>query len=124
LTFIDPIHQKQMLNHIADRTAVAHYNTSKICQNNLLYSRYPLQKVPPYKMGTCNPKVNRIWLNTELAKKPIESIEYVLIHEMVHLLERNHNVKFIAYMDKFLPKWKHIREELNRSWLGHVEWSY
>lgn len=76
------------------------------------------------KWGTCNPKVNRIWLNTELAKKPIESIEYVLIHEMVHLLERNHNEKFIAYMDKLLPKWKHIREELNRSALGHVEWSY
>jgi predicted metal-dependent hydrolase len=76
------------------------------------------------KWGTCNPKANRIWLNTELAKKPIESIEYVLIHEMVHLLERNHNEKFIAYMDKFLPKWRHLREELNRSALGHVEWSY
>lgn len=76
------------------------------------------------KWGTCNPKIKRIWLNTELAKKSIESIEYVLIHEMVHLLERNHNEKFLAYMDKFSPKWKHLREELNRSALGHVEWSY
>lgn len=76
------------------------------------------------KWGTCNPKAKRIWLNTELAKKPIESIEYVLVHEMVHLKERNHNEKFIAYMDKFLPEWKHLREELNRSALGHVEWSY
>jgi len=76
------------------------------------------------KWGTCNAKAKRIWLNTELAKKPIESIEYVLIHEMVHLLERNHNEKFISYMDKFAPKWKHLREELNRSALGHVEWSY
>ena len=75
------------------------------------------------KWGTCNSKAKRIWLNTELAKKPIESIEYVLVHEMVHLLERNHNEKFIAYMDKFLPKWKHLREELNRSTLGHVEWT-
>ncbi len=66
----------------------------------------------------------RIWLNTELAKKPIESIEYILIHEMVHLLERNHNGKFTAYMDKFSPKWKHLREELNRAPLGHVEWKY
>lgn len=74
------------------------------------------------KWGTCNAKAKRIWLNTELAKKPIESIEYVLIHEMVHLLERNHNEKFIAYMDKFLPRWKHLREELNRSPLGHIEW--
>lgn len=76
------------------------------------------------KWGTCNPKANRIWLNTELAKKPIESIEYILIHEMVHLLERNHNGKFTAYMDKFSPKWKHLREELNRAPLGHVEWKY
>jgi len=76
------------------------------------------------KWGTCTPKANRIWLNTELAKKPIESIEYILIHEMVHLLERKHNETFIAYMDKFSPKWKHLREELNRAPLGHVEWKY
>ncbi len=76
------------------------------------------------KWGTCNTKAKRIWLNTELAKKPIENIEYILTHEMVHLLERNHNEKFIAYMDKFSPKWKYLREELNRSALGHVEWSY
>ncbi len=76
------------------------------------------------KWGSCNVKAKRIWLNTELAKKPIESIEYILVHEMAHLLERNHNEKFIFYMDKFLPKWKHLREELNRSALGHVEWSY
>lgn len=76
------------------------------------------------KWGTCNPKAKRIWLNTELAKKPKEQIEYVLIHEMTHLLERSHNTKFIAYMDYFLPKWKHLRDELNRSALGHVEWSY
>lgn len=75
------------------------------------------------KWGTCNQKEKRIWLNTELAKKPIEFIEYVLVHEMVHLLERNHNEKFIAYMDKFFPKWKNLREGLNRSALGHVEWS-
>jgi len=76
------------------------------------------------KWGTCNAKAKRIWLNTELAKKPIESIEYVLTHEMMHLLERKHNDKFVNYMNKFLPKWKHLREELNRSALGHVEWSY
>ncbi|MFH1260127.1 MAG: SprT family zinc-dependent metalloprotease [Elusimicrobiota bacterium] len=76
------------------------------------------------KWGTCNPKAKRIWLNTELAKKPIENIEYILIHEMAHLLERKHNEKFIAYMDKFAPQWKHLRKELNRSALGPVEWSY
>ena len=76
------------------------------------------------RWGTCNIKTKRILLNTELAKKPIESIEYVLIHELTHLLERKHNETFIAYLDKFIPKWKHLREELNRSVLWHVEWSY
>jgi len=76
------------------------------------------------RWGTCNTKAKRIWLNTELAKKPIESIEYVLIHEMVHLLERNHSEKFITHMDTYSPKWKYLREELNCSALGHVEWSY
>jgi predicted metal-dependent hydrolase len=76
------------------------------------------------KWGTCNTIDKRILLNTELAKKPIEAIEYVLIHEMVHLLERNHNDKFIAHMNIFSPKWKHLREELNRSAHGHVDWSY
>lgn len=76
------------------------------------------------KWGTCNTKAKRIWLNTELAKKPLESIEYVLVHEMVHLLERKHNKRFIAYMDQFLPKWKYLRDALNRSALGHAEWSY
>jgi len=76
------------------------------------------------KWGTCNRKVKRIWLNTELAKKSVEHIEYVLIHEMVHLLERTHSEKFIACMDTFLPKWRHLREELNRSMLGHVDWCY
>lgn len=67
------------------------------------------------RWGTCCINAKRIWLNTELAKKPIECIEYVLIHEMVHLLERNHNHKFKAYMDKFLPNWRHLKKELNMS---------
>ncbi len=74
------------------------------------------------KWGTCNAKAKRIWLNTELAKKPLEHIEYVLTHEMVHLLERNHNDRFIAYMDKLMPNWRHNREELNRAALGYMEW--
>lgn len=76
------------------------------------------------RWGTCKTETKKIWLNTELAKKPIENIEYVLVHEMVHLMERNHNDNFIKNMNKYLPKWKYLREELNRSALGHVEWSY
>lgn len=74
--------------------------------------------------GNCHVEDKTIVLNTELAKKSIESIEYIVVHEMNHLLERNHNDKYIKYMNKFLPKWRHLRTELNRSALGHVEWSY
>ena len=66
------------------------------------------------KWGTCNIEKKRIWLNLELAKKKIESIEYIIIHEMVHLLERHHNEKFIAYMDRFISQWRIVKEELNK----------
>ena len=76
------------------------------------------------KWGTCNIEKKRIWINLDLAKKPLQCLEYIVVHEMVHLLERNHNDRFIAYMNKFLPQWKHYREELNRLPLSHVEWQY
>lgn len=76
------------------------------------------------KWGSCKPESKEIILNTELAKKPIESIEYILVHEMTHILERGHNEKFISILNKYLPNWEHVRTELNRSALGHVEWNY
>lgn len=76
------------------------------------------------KWGSCNHKVGRIWLNLELAKKPMSCIEYVTVHEMVHLLERRHGERFTAHLDKFLPMWRSYKEELNRSPLSHQDWSY
>ncbi len=76
------------------------------------------------KWGTCNREAKRIWINLELAKKPLECLEYIIVHEMIHLFERNHNDRFIAYMNKFLPQWKHFKQELNRLPVGHVNWSY
>jgi len=76
------------------------------------------------RWGTCNIEAKRIWLNLELAKKPVHCLEYILIHEMVHLLERRHNERFMAYMDKFLPQWRAYKEELNRFPISHVEWNY
>ena len=58
------------------------------------------------RWGTCNISDSRIWLNLELIKRPLECLEYVLVHEMVHLLERYHNQRFKAYMDEFLPDWR------------------
>lgn len=76
------------------------------------------------KWGACNEKAGRIWLNLELAMKPENCLEYVLVHEMTHLLERHHNDRFTALMDKHLPTWRSIKEELNRYPLSHQDWSY
>lgn len=76
------------------------------------------------KWGTCNRKAKRIWLNLELAKKPPECLEYIVVHEMVHLLERNHNDRFIALMTEFMPKWRFHKDELNRLPVSHVDWHY
>ncbi|WP_256999956.1 M48 family metallopeptidase [Candidatus Methanoperedens nitratireducens] len=76
------------------------------------------------KWGTCTIADCRIWLNLELAKKPEHCLEYIIVHEMVHLIERNHNDCFVAYMDKFMPHWHFYKEELNRSILSHEIWSY
>jgi len=74
------------------------------------------------KWGTCNPIAKRIWLNLELAKKPPELLEYVVVHEMVHLLERSHNKRFVTLMTQFMPKWKFYKDELNQLAVGHEDW--
>ncbi len=76
------------------------------------------------RWGTCKPEAGRIWLNLELVKKPPRCIEYILVHEMVHLLERSHNDRFVAFMDRFLPTWRLLRDELNRAPLAHAAWKY
>ena len=70
-------------------------------------------KLMKTKWGSCNIAAKRIWLNLELAKKNPTCPEYIVVHEMVHLLERLHNEKFVAYMDKFLPNWRSTKAELN-----------
>ena len=74
--------------------------------------------------GSCNIAAKRIWLNLELAKKPSSCLEYILVHEMVHLLERDHNDRFRELMDGFLPQWRSYRDQLNRAPLAHEDWRY
>lgn len=76
------------------------------------------------KWGSCNAGAKRIWLNLELAKKPPECVEYILVHECVHLLERNHNERFRAHMDKFMPNWRERRDLLNKMPLAFDTWLY
>lgn len=65
------------------------------------------------KWGSCNAEAKRIWINLELIKKPREYLEYIIVHELVHLLERKHNKKFKEIMDEYLPKWEIYRRQLN-----------
>lgn len=76
------------------------------------------------KWGSCNVEEKRIWLNLELAKKPPECLEYIVVHELVHLLERRHNERFKAHMERFLPDWRERRDLLNRMPLAHNHWAY
>ncbi len=76
------------------------------------------------KWGTCNTQAKRIWLNLELAKKPIECLEYIIVHELIHLLERTHNQTFINHMNTFMPKWRFYRDELNMLPFSHTDWKY
>jgi predicted metal-dependent hydrolase len=76
------------------------------------------------KWGTCNQAAKRIWINLELAKKPVNCLEYIIVHEMVHLLERSHNDRFKALMTKFMPKWRNHRDTLNKLPTKHEEWDY
>ena len=71
-----------------------------------------------------NAAAGRIWLNLELAKKPPSSLEYILVHEMVHILERHHNERFRHLMDNLMPTWRVARKELSRAPLAHDEWRY
>ncbi|NLN43883.1 MAG: M48 family metallopeptidase [Methanosarcina sp.] len=76
------------------------------------------------KCGNCNYKARNIRLNTELVKKPQECLEYVIIHEMAHLLEPTHNSRFIMLMDRFMPKWQFYRDKLNQLPVSHENWNY
>ncbi len=74
--------------------------------------------------GNANIDASRIWLNLELAKKPVQCLEYLIVHELAHLVERQHNDRFVSLMDLHLPDWRGRRQELNAAPLRHESWTY
>ncbi len=84
-------------------------------------AEYGIKKMKT-KWGSCSRSARRIWLNLELAKKPMRCIEYIVVHEMLHLRHRRHDDEFVALLDKRLPTWRQARAELNRMPLAHEEW--
>jgi predicted metal-dependent hydrolase len=76
------------------------------------------------KWGACSIEARRIWLNSELAKKPQRCLEYIIVHELVHLVECHHGDRFTALMDRYLPNWTAIRAQLASAPLGHEHWDH
>lgn len=72
------------------------------------------------RWGTCNTNTGKIWLNLQLAKKPIECLEYVILHELAHLKVRNHGTEFVAILDQYMPYWRSIKKTLNDSLLDYM----
>ena len=73
------------------------------------------------RWGTCNTKTGKVWLNLQLAKKPVECLEYVILHELLHLKVKNHGSEFVALMDEYMPYWREVRKKLNDFKLDHME---
>lgn len=73
------------------------------------------------RWGTCSVTTKKIWLNLQLSKKPIQCLEYVILHELAHLREKNHGEEFVAILDEFMPYWRDIKKQLNDSKLDFME---
>jgi predicted metal-dependent hydrolase len=73
------------------------------------------------RWGTCNTKKRKVWLNLQLAKKTQECLEYVILHELVHLVEKKHDERFVVLMDTFMPMWREIKATLNGQTLDYME---
>lgn len=82
---------------------------------------YFLQRMKT-KWGSCNHQAGHIRINTELVKKPKDLLEYVIVHEMAHLIEKTHNERFVALLDEHYPTWQEARSELNELPLSAVSW--
>lgn len=76
------------------------------------------------RWGSCNTDARRILFSTELAKKPVVAIEYIAVHELLHLLAPRHGDHFAALLDEHLPDWRHRRTVLNAAPLAHEDWTY
>lgn len=84
-------------------------------------SKFIIQRMKT-KWGSCTPSARNIRLNTDLARKPRECLEYIAVHEMMHRLEPTHNDQFMTLMNQFYPSWKHARQVLNRLPVRHEAW--
>ena len=74
------------------------------------------------RWGTCNVKTQKIWFNLQLAKKTPECLEYIILHELIHFVEKMHNERFVSLMDKYMPMWREVKATLNGQTLDYMEY--
>ena len=74
------------------------------------------------KWGSCSAETRGIRVNTDLARKPPECLEYIVVHEMAHLVAPTHSTRFVEIMDRAMPSWRHLRDQLNRLPVRHEDW--
>ena len=91
------------------------------CSQAVRLDGYFLQRMKT-KWGSCNHRAGNIRLNTELVKKPKDLLEYVVVHEMAHLLEPTHSERFVSILHQNFPRWREARAELNELPLGAEKW--
>jgi predicted metal-dependent hydrolase len=117
----------------ADLMAEWYRRELKVAAGRLLQRWQPIVGVVPNqffvqkmrtKWGSCNALARNIRLNTELAKKPRECLEYIVVHELIHLHEPTHNARFARLMESLMPMWRERRRALNRLPLSHERWLY
>lgn len=102
---------KRMLNVVVSGCEV---------KTNLCANEYRIKNMRT-KWGTCNIDKKRIWINLQLAKKPVECLEYIVVHELVHLIEKNHTHKFHEHVEAFYPTWKEARKLLAKMPLDYIK---
>jgi predicted metal-dependent hydrolase len=105
------------------RTAVPELIAKWEALMGIKIARFFVQRMKT-RWGSCNPSSGSIRFNTELAKKPRECLEYIVVHEMAHLLEPTHNARFAALMDRFMPNSRMRRDQLNQLPVRHEQWGY
>jgi predicted metal-dependent hydrolase len=110
-------HRQQV--HAATARLLAHWQPRLGVQVQQVY----VQRMKT-RWGSCNPQARSIRLNSELARKPPECLEYIVVHELLHLLEPTHNARFRALLDQQLPGWEPLRQRLNSAPLRHEDWLY
>ena len=127
------LHARPNLSEAARRRALREWSRAQlkqaleplICkwseQLNVTVTSWQVKQMKT-KWGTCNERAGRVWFNLELSKKPLPCIEYLVVHELLHLIEPSHSARFVSLLDEHLPAWRRLRDELNALPLGYDEW--